>query len=97
MQQRLAAAEVVAQRDDLPAPALTPARLVALKDARVREAEAVDALLHVADEEAVSGMRNAFRALPIATDRADDRILHRVDVLALVHEDMLEALAIFAA
>ena len=57
-----------------------------MKDRWISEAEAIDALLHIADEEAV-------RIRTIAADGAENRVLRGVDVLILVHENMRETRA----
>ena len=63
-----------------------PRAFVALKDRRISKAEAIDALLHIADEEAV-------RTRTFTTDGAENRVLRGVDVLILVHENVRQPLA----
>ena len=91
IQDGLAAAEVVRERDDDAGwrrlqVADTPGLRVAGEDVRAREAEAVDALLEVADEEAV-------RAGSFTADEAKDGILCGVDILILIHADVCEVRA----
>src|SRR5437868_14100322 len=81
IQQRFTAAEIVAERNDLSFVATAPARLIRLKNPGIGETETIDALLHVTDEEAIARL---------AADRANDRVLRRVDVLTLIHKNVME-------
>ena len=60
---------------------IRPFIIIPLKNLRVRQPEAIDALLHVADEKTV-------RRLAVTAQRCENRVLCRVDVLILIHEDV---------
>ncbi len=83
-------AEVVRERQH---PSLSgggaPGAGVAQENIRPREAEAVDALLHIADEEAV-------RLRTFAADRGNDPVLGLVDVLVFIHVHHPQPVAPFA-
>ena len=63
--------------------------VLAQKDFGRGEAKLVDGLLDVAHGEEVVGPRR----IASARDEAENRVLHGVDVLVLVHEDELETVA----
>src|SRR5581483_6466172 len=80
-----AAAEIVGQRDDAPVPG-GPGGDVVLEDVRIGEAEAVDALLDIADQETVG-------LWAFATEGLENGVLGVVDVLVFVDENETELLA----
>ena len=77
--------EVFAQTDELfPAGVFRFAEAEALlgENGRVGQAEAVDGLFHVADEEEV---------LPLPADGVEEQVLDAADILILIHHDLAKA------
>src|SRR6185436_1130075 len=73
-----AAAKILRERNGLPGRG-APVAGVTAEDSRVGETEAINALLHIADQEAVP-----LRTL--AAQRRDDAVLRCVDVLIFIHK-----------
>src|ERR1700744_2732394 len=78
IKQALATAEIFGQRDDLACRRMPLAGVVA-ENFRVGQAETVDALLHIADEETIGDVT-------IAGKGGNDAVLRRIDVLIFIHE-----------
>src|SRR3989442_1086479 len=75
------AAKVFGQNEARAAAVLfPPSCLVTCEELRVRQPEAIDALLHIADQETV-------RLALLPAQSRDDRFLGAVDVLELVHKN----------
>jgi len=88
IQKGFATAEILVQHHGLVG-ARAPRGGVGAEDARVGAAEAVDALLHVADQEAVG-------RVGLAAQGGEDQVLGGVDVLVFVHEHEPQSAALLA-
>src|SRR6266446_7440323 len=86
MQKRLAAAEIIRERNPRSSVArLAPLRLVVAKDFWVGESKPINALLHVANQETI-GLRL------LAAQGGDDGVLGPIYVLALIDKNESEPL-----
>ncbi len=86
IQKRGAAAKIFIQSQHPMVRLILPVTRVALKQLRRGQAEAINALLHVADHEEIGLVAAAAQAL-------EKGVLGSIDVLALVHQHVFEALS----
>ena len=82
----LVAAEIFRERNDARAGIGHPSLMIFGEDARIGQAETVNALLDIADEETVG-------AIALAAQRFNDRLLGFIDVLVFIHEYEAQFLA----